>query len=47
VKEKELPELTDKYRFQMDIYREAAEKILKIKSKCYLIFTHLPLLVEM
>jgi ATP-dependent helicase/nuclease subunit A len=47
VKEKELAELTDKYRFQMDIYREAAEKILKIKSKCYLIFTHLPLLVEM
>jgi ATP-dependent helicase/nuclease subunit A len=47
VKEKELTELTDKYRFQMDIYREAAEKILKMKSKCYLIFTHLPLLVEM
>ena len=47
MKEKQLPELIDKYRFQMDIYREAVEKILKIKSKCYLIFTHLHLLVEM
>ena len=47
VKEKELPELIDKYRFQMDLYREAAEKILKMKSKSYLLFTHLPLLVEM
>jgi ATP-dependent exoDNAse (exonuclease V) beta subunit len=47
VKEKELPELIDKYRFQMDLYREATEKILKMKSKSYLLFTHLPLLVEM
>ena len=47
VKEKELPELIDKYRFQVDLYREAAEKILKMKSKSYLLFTHLPLLVEM
>jgi ATP-dependent exoDNAse (exonuclease V) beta subunit len=47
VKEKELPELIDKYRFQMDIYREAAGKILKMKSKSYLLFTHLPLLVKM
>jgi ATP-dependent helicase/nuclease subunit A len=46
-KEKEFPELIYKYRFQMDIYREAVEKILKIKSKCYLLFTHLPLLEEM
>jgi ATP-dependent helicase/nuclease subunit A len=47
VKEKELFELINKYKFQMDLYREAVEKILKIKSKSYLIFTHLPLLVEM
>jgi len=46
VKERELPELIDKYRFQMDIYRAAAEKILAFKAKCYLLFTHMPLLVE-
>ena len=47
VKEKEFPELIDKYRFQMDIYREAVENILKLRSKSYLLFTHRPLLVEM
>jgi ATP-dependent helicase/nuclease subunit A len=46
VREKELPELIDKYRFQMDIYRSAAEKILSLKTKSYLLFTHTPLLVE-
>ncbi len=46
VKEKELPELIGKYRFQMDIYREAVEKILSLKAKSYLLFTHVPLLVE-
>jgi ATP-dependent helicase/nuclease subunit A len=47
VKEKELPELINKYRFQMDLYREAVEKILKLRSKSYLLFTNRPLLVEM
>jgi len=47
VREKELPELIDKYRFQMDIYREAVEKIFSLKTKSYLLFTHIPLLVEM
>jgi ATP-dependent helicase/nuclease subunit A len=46
VKDKELPELLDKYKFQMDIYRDAAEKILSLKTKSYLLFTHTPLLVE-
>src|SRR4030043_1547794 len=46
VSEKELPELIDKYRFQMDIYRSAVEKILSLKTKGYLLFTHTPLLVE-
>ncbi|MBI5188485.1 MAG: UvrD-helicase domain-containing protein, partial [Nitrospirae bacterium] len=46
VREKELPELIDKYRFQMDIYRSAAEKILSIKTKSYILFTHIPLLIE-
>jgi len=46
VKEKEMPELIDKYRFQMDIYRTAAEKILSLKARSYLLFTHMPLLIE-
>ena len=46
VKEKELPELLDKYRFQMDTYKEAAGKIFRLKTKSYLLFTHTPLLVE-
>jgi hypothetical protein len=46
VREKELPDLIDKYRFQMDIYRSAVDKILSLKTKSYLLFTHMPLLVE-
>jgi ATP-dependent helicase/nuclease subunit A len=46
VKERELPELIDEYRFQMDIYRAAAEKIFSLKTEGYLLFTHMPLLVE-
>jgi ATP-dependent helicase/nuclease subunit A len=45
--EKELTGLIDKYRFQMDIYREAVEKIFNLRTKSYLLFTHMPLLVEM
>jgi ATP-dependent helicase/nuclease subunit A len=45
--EKELPELLEKYRFQMDIYREAVRKLFKLHTKSYLLFTHKPLLVEM
>ncbi len=44
---RELPHLIDRYRFQMDIYLEAAEKIFSLPAKAYLLFTHLPLLVEM
>ena len=47
VKEKEFSELIDKYRFQMDLYREATEKIFEMKTKSYLLFTHMPLLIEM
>jgi hypothetical protein len=31
----------------MDIYKEAASKILSLKTKAYLLFTHRGLLVEM
>ena len=44
--EKELPELLEKYRFQMDVYKEAAEKIFKLQTRSYILFTHIPLLVE-
>jgi ATP-dependent helicase/nuclease subunit A len=46
VKENELPELIEKYRFQMDLYRSAAEKILRYRTRGYILFTHVPLLVE-
>jgi ATP-dependent exoDNAse (exonuclease V) beta subunit len=46
VKEKELPELLERYRFQMDIYKEAAKRILGGKAKGYLLFTHMPFVVE-
>jgi ATP-dependent helicase/nuclease subunit A len=46
VKEKDLQELIDKYRFQIDIYKSAAEKILSVKTKGYLLFTHIPLSIE-
>jgi ATP-dependent helicase/nuclease subunit A len=46
VKEGELSELIDEYRFQMDIYIAAAEKLLSLKTKGYILFTHMPLLVE-
>lgn len=39
---REIPELLEKYRFQMEIYREAAEKIFSLASKGFILFTHLP-----
>ena len=46
VAERELPELIDHYRFQMDIYKIAAEKLFALQPKGYLLFTHIPRLVE-
>lgn len=46
VKKKELPGLIDKYRFQMEIYREATEKLFSLKAKAFLLFTHTPEVVE-
>jgi len=42
IKEKEKPELIDKYKYQMDIYKEAVEELFKINAEAYLVFTHLP-----
>lgn len=46
VKDGELPELIEKYRFQMEIYKEAAWRIFGLKARAYLVFTHLPAIVE-
>ncbi|MDP2278488.1 MAG: 3'-5' exonuclease [Nitrospirota bacterium] len=47
VKDEDMPLLSEKYRFQMDIYKEAVSKILSLKTKAYLLFTHRGLLAEM
>lgn len=40
VPDEEIPELTKKYSFQMDIYRMAAEKLFNLPVKGYIFFTH-------
>lgn len=47
VKDNELEELKDKYKFQIEIYRQAVEKIFSIKTRGYLLFTHRPLLIDL
>ncbi len=47
VKDEDMTLLSEKYRFQMDIYKEAAGKILSLKTKAYLLFTHRGLLIEL
>lgn len=46
VSDRELRELIDHYRFQMDIYGEAAGRLFSMRTKGYLLFTHIPLLIE-
>ncbi len=46
IREAEIPDLIEKYSFQMRIYREAAERLFNLKAKSYLLFTHLPRVVE-
>ncbi len=43
----ELMELADKYRFQMELYREAAEGIFGLPAKAFLVFTHIPQVIDM
>lgn len=40
VTKRELPELKDKYSFQLQLYKEAVERIFSIKAEAYLFFTH-------
>jgi|Deesub1362A_J573_1020465.scaffolds.fasta_scaffold00004_10 ATP-dependent helicase/nuclease subunit A len=46
VKDKEMPELIEKYRFQMEIYKEAVERLFSLRTKALLLFTHTPEAVE-
>ncbi len=46
VRDSEFPELLDKYRSQMSVYRTAAQKLFSFKVTGYLLFTHKPLLLE-
>jgi ATP-dependent helicase/nuclease subunit A len=46
VKSGEIPGLMDEYRFQMDCYSEAVEKLFSIQTRAYLVFTHVPKIVE-
>ncbi len=46
IRESEISGLIDKYDFQMRIYKEAAERLFNLKTKSYLLFTHLPRVVE-
>ncbi len=40
VAEKEIPELKERYLFQLQLYREAIEKIFSVRAETYLFFTH-------
>ncbi|MFN3395971.1 MAG: UvrD-helicase domain-containing protein [Thermodesulfovibrionales bacterium] len=40
INEKEIPELKEKYSFQLQLYSEAVERIFSVKTEGYLFFTH-------
>jgi ATP-dependent helicase/nuclease subunit A len=42
----EMDELLDKYRFQMELYRKAVEALFNLPARAFLVFTHIPLAVE-
>nr|MDA8388149.1 UvrD-helicase domain-containing protein [Nitrospiraceae bacterium] len=43
---RELGELVEKYRFQMELYREAARSIFGVPARAFLVFTHIPEILE-
>ncbi len=45
-RDSELDELVEKYEFQMELYREAAEALFSLPARAFLVFTHLPLCLE-
>ncbi len=42
----ELGELANKYSFQMELYREAAQGIFGLPAKAFLVFTNIPRVIE-
>jgi ATP-dependent helicase/nuclease subunit A len=40
IREKDIPEILQRYSFQLDIYRRAAERLFSVKAKAYIFFTH-------
>jgi ATP-dependent exoDNAse (exonuclease V) beta subunit len=42
VSEKEIPELRERYAFQMGIYRKAVERLFSMEAKTHIFFTHAP-----
>lgn len=47
VTQRELPALIDRYRFQMEIYKTAVHRLFSLPTVAFLLFTHMPLCVEM
>jgi ATP-dependent exoDNAse (exonuclease V) beta subunit len=46
VSEREIEELSEKYRFQMEIYSAACRELFSMKTRSFILFTHRPYLVE-
>ncbi|MDA8168410.1 MAG: UvrD-helicase domain-containing protein [Nitrospiraceae bacterium] len=46
-KNSDIGELTEKYRYQMELYREAAGQIYGLPARAFIIFTHMPLVIEL
>jgi len=46
VSESEIPELIERYSFQMKLYREALQELFSLKVKAFLFFTHESKIVE-
>jgi ATP-dependent helicase/nuclease subunit A len=47
VSNREIKELIEKYRFQMNIYSEACRGLFTFPTKCFIFFTHTPVTVEL
>lgn len=46
VSEAEIPELIERYSFQMKVYREAAEQLFSLRTRSFLFFTHEARIIE-
>lgn len=46
VSEREIPELMQRYAFQMSVYAKAVENLFSLKTEAYLFFTYEPRLVK-